>query len=53
MAATTSVTSVPGGRVLQYRAGLWISVRRDNPNLWNRLARALAAVGQPAPALVS
>lgn len=35
------------------RPGLWISVRRDNPNLWNRLARALAAAGQLAPALVS
>lgn len=35
------------------RPGLWISVRRDNPNLWNCLARALAAAGQSAPALVS
>jgi hypothetical protein len=33
------------------RPGLWISVRRcqRNRNLWNRLARALAAAGQPAP----
>jgi hypothetical protein len=34
------------------RPGLWISVRRDNPNLWNRLARALAGADQPAPPLV-
>jgi hypothetical protein len=33
------------------RPGLWISVRPDNPNLWNRLARALADAGQPAPPL--
>jgi hypothetical protein len=33
------------------RPGLWISVRRSNRNLWNRLARALAAAGQPAPSL--
>lgn len=35
------------------RPGLWISVKRDTPILWNRLARALAELGQPAPPLVS
>lgn len=34
------------------RPGLLISVKRDNRNLWNRLARALADVGQPGPPLV-
>jgi hypothetical protein len=36
------------------RRGLWISVRRSQRgrNLWNRLARALAATGQPAPPLM-
>jgi hypothetical protein len=34
------------------RPGLWISVRRDNPNNWNRLARALADAGQSVPPLV-
>ncbi len=36
------------------RPGLRISVRRcqRNRNLWNRLAQALAAVGQPAPPLI-
>jgi hypothetical protein len=34
------------------RPGLWISVKRDNRNLWNRLARALADAGQPGPPLV-
>ena len=35
------------------RPGLWISVKRSNPNNWNRLARALADAGKPAPPLVS
>jgi hypothetical protein len=34
------------------RAGLWISIKPSDRNNWNRLARALAAAGQPAPPLV-
>jgi hypothetical protein len=34
------------------RPGLWISIKRTDRNNWNRLARALAAAGQPAPPLV-
>jgi hypothetical protein len=35
--------------------GLWISIRRSDPrsrSTWNRIARALAAAGQPAPPLM-
>ena len=36
------------------KPGLWISVRRceRDRKIWNRLARALAAAGQPAPTLM-
>lgn len=36
------------------KPGLWISIRRcqRNRNNWNRLARAIAAEGQPAPPLI-
>ena len=37
------------------KPGLWIPIRRcqRDRNNWNRLARALAAAGQPAPPLMS
>ncbi len=36
------------------RPGLWLKVRRSSQNrsAWNRLARALAEAGQPAPLLM-
>jgi hypothetical protein len=36
------------------KPGLWIPIRRCERNRknWNRLARALAAAGQPAPPLM-
>jgi hypothetical protein len=36
------------------KPGLWISIRRcqRNRNNWNRLARAIAAAGQPSPPLI-
>ncbi len=33
------------------KPGLWISVKRSDRNNWNRLARALADAGRPAPSL--
>lgn len=33
------------------KPGLWLPIRRSDPNNWNRLARALHEAGRPAPPL--